>query len=76
MKKLLTLITGASLADIQKRMNTVEHRNDMYKNIIARRTVKIGKVQSTVVPTDWIEEPNHMQMNAWYGYITTVRDRK
>jgi hypothetical protein len=76
MKKLLALITGASLADIQKRMNTVEHRNNMYKNIIARRTVKIGKVQSTVVPADWIEEPNHMQMNAWYGYITTVRDRK
>lgn len=77
MKKLLTFITGASLKQIKSRMAQVNHESAMYRNIIARRTIKVGpRVQSTVTPNEWVEFPNCAQVNEWYKYVTNVRVAK
>jgi hypothetical protein len=74
MKKLLTLITGASLADIQKRMNTVQHRKAMY-NCVINGPEQTTKTRPPVIPDGWSERPTDKQFNDWSTYITSIRVR-
>ena len=59
-----------------KRMGYLEHRNMLERNFIAKRTINIApRISHTVTPKEWVSDPNHMQLNQWFNYVTSIREK-